>query len=309
MKQPDYRYLFGPVPSRRFGRSLGIDLTPHKTCSLDCVFCQLGRTRKKTVERREYVPTNAVIEEIRHWLQTDGEADYLTLSGSGEPTLHSDFGQVLEFLRSQPIPSVLLTNGTLLHLPEVRASASLANVVKVSLSAWNQQSFEWVNRPHETIEFNGLMDGFRQFRSEYDGQLWLEVFLLAGINAMPADVEKIARLARQLHPDRIHLNTIARPPAEDFAAAVPIEQLEELAGLFDPPAQIAAGLPVERTTEVKANEARILGMLRRRPCTIKQIEAAFGMHINEVSKILGQLIQQNRIRADLRDKDVYYTCR
>lgn len=309
MKQPEYRYLFGPVPSRRFGRSLGIDLTPHKTCSLDCVFCQLGRTPEKTIERRQYVPTEAVIEEIRHWLKNDGQADYLTLSGSGEPTLHADFGQVLEFLRDQPIPSVLLTNGTLLYLPEVRAAASLAKVVKVSLSAWNQQSFEWVNRPHKAIEFNGFMEGLRQFRSDYEGQLWLEVFLLSGINAMPVDVEKIARLARELHPDRIHLNTIARPPAEDFAAAVPIEQLEELAGLFDPPAQIAAGLPAQRTSEVKANEARILGMLRRRPCTIKQIEAAFGMHINEISKILGQLIHQDRIRADLRNKDVYYTYR
>jgi len=309
MKQPDYRYLFGPVPSRRFGRSLGIDLTPHKTCSLDCVFCQLGRTRKKTIERREYVPTKAVIEEIRDWLQTDGQADYLTLSGSGEPTLHSKFGQVLEFLCDQPIPSVLLTNGTLLHLPEVRASASFAKVVKVSLSAWNQQSFGWVNRPNKAIEFNMIMEGLRQFRSDYEGQLWLEVFLLSGINAMPADVEKIARLARQIHPERIHLNTIARPPAEDFAAAVSIEQLEELAALFDPPARIAAGLPVRRTIEVEVNEARILGMLKRRPCTIKQIEAAFGIHINEVSKILGQLIHRNRIRADLRNKDVYYTYR
>jgi len=308
MKQPDYRYLFGPVPSRRFGRSLGIDLIPHKTCSLDCVFCQLGRTGQKTIERRPYVPVEAVIEEIRHWLQTDGQADYLTLSGSGEPTLHSDFGQVLEFLRDQPIPSVLLTNGSLLHLPEVRTAASLAKVVKVSLSAWNRKSFEWVNRPHEAIEFNAYMEGLRKFRSEYKGQLWLEVFLLSGINAMPADVEKIARLAREVAPERIHLNTIARPPAEDFAAAVPIEQLEELAALFDPPAQIAAGLPLQRTTDVEVDEARILSMLKRRPCTIKQIEAAFGMHINEVSKILGQLIQQNRIRADRRDKEIYYTC-
>jgi len=309
MKPSDYRYLFGPVPSRRFGRSLGIDLTPHKTCCLDCVFCQLGRTERKTMSRRIYAPTDAVIDEIRIWLETDGEADYLTLSGSGEPTLHTDFGRVLAFLRQQTIPSALLTNGTLFSLPEVREAASLAHVVKVSLSAWDQQSFEWVNRPHRDIDFTATLKGLLQFRRKYDGQFWLEVFLLSGINAMPVHVRKIARLAQELHPDRIHLNTIARPPAEDFAAAVPMEQLEALAELFDPRAQIAADLPMQRSRQVIANEARILSMLKRRPCTIKQIEAAFGMHVNEVSKTLGHLMHANRIRADLGEREVYYTCR
>ena len=126
-----YRYLFGPVPSRRFGRSLGIDLTPHKTCSLDCVFCQLGRTAQPTLDRKVYVPTDAVIAEIDHWRHAGGRADYLTLSGSGEPTLHTEFGRVLAALAGQPIPSVLLTNGTLLDRPDVREAASLASVVKV----------------------------------------------------------------------------------------------------------------------------------------------------------------------------------
>jgi len=309
MKQPAYRYLFGPVPSRRFGRSLGIDLTPHKTCSLDCVFCQLGRTPQQTLERKTYVPTADVIDEIDHWLQTDGDADYLTLSGSGEPTLHAEFGQVLAFLRNHPIPSVLLTNGTLLNLPEVREAAALADVVKVSLSAWNQKSFEWVNRPHARLEFRSLIDGLKAFRSTFDGQLWLEVFLLYGINAMARDVEKIARLSRELKPDRVHLNTVARPPAEDFAAAVPMAQLAALCDLFDPPAQIAAGSDSRRSKTIEANEATILAMLRRRPCTIEHIEAAFGMHINEVSKYLGQLIKKDQIRSDRKNQAVYYAAK
>ncbi|MBC2711825.1 MAG: radical SAM protein [Desulfosarcina sp.] len=306
MKQPDYRYLFGPVPSRRFGRSLGIDLTPYKTCSLDCVFCQLGRTPKKTLERKAYVPTTDVIAEIDHWLKTDGEADYLTLSGSGEPTLHSEFGQVLAFLRDQPIPSVLLTNGTMLNLPEVQKAAALAHVVKVSLSAWDQKSFEWVNRPHRKIEFRSFFQGLKAFRAGFSGQLWLEVFLLSGINAMAKDVEKIAALSRELSPDRIHLNTIARPPAEDFAAAVSMERLEELTGLFDPPAQIAAVFSGERSKTIKANEETILAMLKRRPCTIKQIESAFGMHINEASKYLGLLMKSNQVCSERRKTAVYY---
>ncbi len=306
MKTPDYRYLFGPVPSRRFGRSLGIDLTPYKTCSLDCVFCQLGRTTDKTLVRKTYVPTAAVIGEIEHWLMAGGEADYLTLSGSGEPTLHDEFGQVLDALRATPIPSVLLTNGTLLHLPEVREAAALADVVKVSLSVWDQRSFEWVNRPHRHLAFDQLLDGMKQFRSRFNGRLWLEVFLLQGINAMRKDVEKIARLARDLLPDRVHLNTIARPPAEDFASAVPMPILEALCQLFDPPALIAADTRVHLSNGFKADPSAILAMLKRRPCTNEQIQAAFGLHINEVSKSLGRLMRHNLIRTDLKNDKIYY---
>ena len=307
MNTPHYHYLFGPVPSRRFGRSLGIDLTPLKTCTLDCVFCQLGRTTHITLDRDAYVPTSEVIQEIDQWLRCGIQTDYLTLAGSGEPTLHTPFGQILAFLRNQPTPSVLLTNGSLFHLPEVRNAACLASVVKVSLSAWDQHSFEWVNRPHRQLDFMTMLDGLRQFRKVFDGQLWLEVFLLAGINAMPKDVEKIARLARDLKPDRIHLNTIARPPAEDFAAAIPVTQLKQLARFFEPPARIAAGFKTAASPKTIADASSVLAMLERRPCTINQIEAAFDMHINEVSKILGHLMRSNRIRADLINKEVYYS--
>jgi wyosine [tRNA(Phe)-imidazoG37] synthetase (radical SAM superfamily) len=253
-----------------------------------------------------YVNTADVNAEIDHWLRTDGEANYLTLSGAGEPTLHKEFGRVLAHLRGQPIPSALLTNGTLLNLPEVREAAALAKVVKVSLSAWDQKSFEWVNRPHRQLTFDAFFEGLKQFRTDFKGQLWLEVFLLSGINAMAGDVEKIARLSHEIRPDRIHLNTIARPPAEDFAAAVPMSQLEALAGLFDPKAQIAVGITINRTNKPKVDETTILSMLKRRPCTIKQIETAFGLHINEVSKILGHLMQCNQVSADSKKQEVYY---
>jgi wyosine [tRNA(Phe)-imidazoG37] synthetase (radical SAM superfamily) len=258
------------------------------------------------MDREEYVPAAAVIGELETWLKSGIDADYLTLSGSGEPTLNTQFGQVLDYLRDKPVPSVLLTNGTLFYLPEVREAASLARVVKVSLNAWDQKSFEWVNRPHQNLDFMTIYEGLQKFRNAFDGQLWVEVFLLAGINAMAKDTEKIARLARDLKPARIHLNTIARPPAEDFAAPVPKAQLEKLAGLFEPPAQLAADFTPRRTSKTIADEASILAMLARRPCTMKQVEAAFGIHLNEVSKILGHLMRDERIRADIRNDDVYY---
>ena len=303
-----YKYLFGPVPSRRFGRSLGIDLTPFKTCSFDCVFCQLGHTTDKTLDRREYVPLEEVLSEIREWLKTDGDANYITLSGSGEPTLHLRFGEVLDFLRTNTtIPSVLLTNGTMLHLPEVREAALIADVVKVSLSAWDQASYRWINRPHDQLQFDRMFEGLKAFRDRFKGELWVEVFLVEGLNAIPADVRKIAALMPEIRPDRIHLNTAVRPPSEDFAAAVPMERIKALSYLFHPLAEVIPEFNAKHKVDVGLNREAIISMLQRRPCTSDQISEVFGMHRNEVAKYLGNMLRTNKIRAERRNNAVYYT--
>lgn len=303
----NYQYLFGPVPSRRLGRSLGIDLTPYKTCSLDCVFCQLGRTSVKTVKRREYVDTEGVLSELKDWLETDGQADYITLSGSGEPTLHSRFGEVLKFIRkNSTIPTVLLTNGTMLYLPEVRESAAHANVVKVSLSAWDQAPYEWVNRPHPQLPFDQQIEGQKTFRAQFKGQLWMEVFLIQGMNSISKDVRKIAALAKEIAPDRIQLNTAIRPPAEDFVMPLSEEQMSTLTHLFQPKGEIIAEFNTYRSRDVQATQNTILAMLRRRPCTAEQIANGFSMHINEVLKYLGILMHAGHISTERRDMAVYY---
>jgi wyosine [tRNA(Phe)-imidazoG37] synthetase (radical SAM superfamily) len=303
----NYRYLFGPVPSRRFGRSLGVDLTPRKTCSLNCVFCQLGPTPQTTVKRREYVPTADVLAELGDWLDSGGQADYISLAGSGEPTLHSGFGTVLRYIREHSdIPSALLTNSTLLHLPEVRAAAAGADVVKASLSAWNQASFGWVNRPDPHLRFDDILTGLQTFRAEYSGQIWLEVFLVGGMNATPADVRKIAALATTIAPNRIQLNTAVRPPAEEFATPLSPRQMEELALLFEPPAEVIAEFDRSTARRFEVNLESICAMLRRRPCTAGQIAQVFGLHPNEVAKYLGRLMREARIRSESRDGDVYY---
>lgn len=301
------KYLFGPVPSRRFGRSLGVDLTPYKTCSLNCVFCQLGRTTNQTVIRKEYVPTDAVIAEIEEWMKTDGRADYITLSGSGEPTLHLHFGEVLSFIRANSaIPAVLLTNGTLLHLPEVRDAASSADIVKVSLSAWDQASYGWVNRPDTQMEFTQLIEGQKAFRRQFQGELWMEVFLIWGMNAMAPDVIRIADLAEEKQPDRIQLNTAVRPPAEEYAGSLSRERLFSLSGLFRPAAEVIAEFSTEENPRLQANEETILVMLKRRSCTAAQIAKGFGMHLNEVLKYIGKLMRTGRIREERKSGTVYY---
>jgi wyosine [tRNA(Phe)-imidazoG37] synthetase (radical SAM superfamily) len=302
-----YHYLFGPVPSRRFGRSLGVDLTPRKTCTLDCVFCQLGRTTHKTLTRKEHVPVDAVLAELGTWIKENGKADYITLSGSGEPTLHSGFGEVLQFIRSHSsIPAVLLTNGTLLHLPEVQDAASYADIVKVSLSAWDQASFGWVNRPHPELSFDRMIEGQKAFRARFKGQMWLEVFLVAGMNSLPSDVAKIAGLVKAIRPDRIHLNTAVRPPSEDFAMPVPRERLESLIPLFYPKAEVIAEFEAKQRVEIQAAQEEIYSMLQRRPCTAQEIAETFTMHPNEVSKYLGKLLRENRIHAQVLNTLLYY---
>jgi wyosine [tRNA(Phe)-imidazoG37] synthetase (radical SAM superfamily) len=239
-------------------------------------------------------------------MKTDGNADVVTLSGSGEPTLHTGFGEVLHHLKQWSIPTVLLTNGTLLNIAEVREAAFKADIVKASLSAWHQPSFEWLNRPHPGLAFDRFREGIMRFRSRFKGKLWIEVFLVRGINSRPSCVEKIAAIVKEIKPDRIHLNTAVRPPAEDFAVALPEQRLKELIHLFEPTAEIIPQCHIDSTREIQADESIILAMLQRRPSTMEQIEKTFGMHVNEVSKCLGNLMRNNFVRAYYKNAEVYY---
>ena len=303
----NYKYIFGPVPSRRLGGSLGVDLTPFKTCSQNCVFCQLGQTTHRTVIRREYYPLDEIILELKDWIKSGAEADCITLSGSGEPTLHSGFGEILKFVKeNSEIPVAILTNGTLLNQPEVRDAACLADIVKVTLSASDQTSYEWVNRPHPELRFEQLIEGEKALRAQFEGELWLEIFLVSGMNAMPTEVKRIAGIASEIRPDRIHLNTSVRPPAEEFAAAVPMDRLNSLAGCFQPPAEPIAGYKGAQAAAKFSSQEAICGMLERRPSTAVEIAAASGLHVNAVLKHLGNLLQGNRIQVIRAGSAVFY---
>ena len=227
------------MPSRRLGRSLGVDLVPFKTCTYDCIYCQLGRTTCKTLERKEWVPMDAVLDELKQKLAC--RPDYITLSGSGEPTLYSRLGEIIEHIQAMTaVPVAVLTNGSLLWQKAVREEVALADVVLPSLDAPDPERFEFINRPHPEITFDRLMEGLAAFRREFSGQYWLEVMLLGGYTSLPAQVRQLAEWARRIQPDKVQLNTAVRPPAEDYAMAVPPERLAELARLFEPAAEVVA---------------------------------------------------------------------
>ncbi len=303
--------VFGPVPSRRLGHSLGIDLVPYKTCTYDCIYCQLGPTTCQTVTRTEYVPLAEVVAEMSDRLAQGVQADYITLSGSGEPTLYSRLGELVAALKAMTaVPVAVLTNGSLLSEPGVRAALAEADLVVPSLDAGDDATFQRVNRPHAAISFADMVDGLREFREGFSGQLWLEVFLLANITSTPSAVGKIAALAHRIRPHRVQLNTVARPPAESCAHAVSPASLQALAALFRPPAEVIAEYARTPGSPGEAGEAEVRALLARRPCTLDDIANGLGLHRNEVLKHLGHLLRQGRItRETVGGRDYYAAAR
>ncbi|MFH1743117.1 MAG: radical SAM protein [bacterium] len=308
MSESSTDYVFGPVPSRRLGRSLGIDLVPFKTCSYNCIYCQLGRTTCLTAERKEWVPADCVLEQVKRKLAGQVRADVVTFSGSGEPTLHSRIGDIIRGIKAiTEIPVVVLTNSSLLWQPEVRKDIRAADIVVPSLDAGDESTFSYVNRPHPDISFNLMLEGLRAFREEYTGQFWLEVFLLRGVTAIEAEVRKMAAIVEQLHPDRLQLNSVARPPAEEFAFAVPKERMIDLAALFGQEAEvISEDSHVFEQADFETCREDIRSLLLRRPCTIDDIAEGLGMHRDEVIKYVEELSSEGQVMQRRQDLATFY---
>ena len=268
-------YLFGPVPSRRYGRSLGIDLVPMKTCCYDCVFCQLGPTRTTTCERKEYVPLQDVFDALTAWLKRGEPVDILTLCGSGEPTLHSRFGDVLKWIADHTgKPSLLMSNGALYWDPEVRRQAALASRAKLSMHFWDEASFQTVVRPHGNLHFDRIYDGWRRFRDMYTGKLDVEFFALPGINDEPEQLDQIRRLLRDLAPDSVTVNSAERPPAYGLVKSVPPKQKDALRAFF---ADLAGEQHVNAYTTIEPySEEALIALARRHPLTPAQFARYFG---------------------------------
>jgi wyosine [tRNA(Phe)-imidazoG37] synthetase (radical SAM superfamily) len=296
--------VYGPVPSRRLGRSLGVDLVPLKTCTYDCVYCQLGRTTSKTVRRRRWVNPADVVAQVRERLGS--EPDVIALAGSGEPTLHSDLGEVIAGIKDvTEVPVAVITNGSLLGRADVRKGLADADIVLPSLDAPSEDLFERVNRPHESLHLAGLIDGLVSFRAGYSGEIWLEIMLLAGVTDPVSEVRRLAELAARIAPDRIQLNTAVRPPAESFVAPVDGAALGELAALFTPHAEVIADLPASAGDRVAA-EADVLELVSRRPCTVADIASGLGIHHGEALKAATALVNQGAAQLHAHEGRSFY---
>jgi wyosine [tRNA(Phe)-imidazoG37] synthetase (radical SAM superfamily) len=310
MERSAGKYIFGPVPSRRLGLSLGVDLVPHKVCTLDCAYCQVGRTTDQRVERGDFVPVEEVIAELGEALARGPRPDYVTLSGSGEPTLNARLGEIIDRIHAMTdVPVAIITNGTLLTDPAVRREVARADLVVPSLDAGDEKVYRRLKRPaaEHGLTLAALVDGLVAFRREFRGPLWLEVFFVAGVNDTPDQVEKLRRLIERIGPDRVQLNTAARPPAEAGVEAVPPERLAEIAAGLGPRAEVIAPFKGQADRAAGGLQAEaVLAMIRRRPVTAEDIAAGLGAHPAEVVKALGLLLESRRIRRTDRGGKSYF---
>lgn len=254
------QYVFGPVPSRRLGCSLGVDTVPLKTCNWNCVYCQLGRTRPFTTRRGPLSSTDVVLGEVKEALDGLGgrSLDWITFVGSGEPLLDIAVGDQVKCIKQMTdVPVAILTNGSLLQLPEVRSEILAADAVLPSLDAGSPALYRRINRPHPSLGFHEFIEGLVAFRKEFAGKLWVEVMLVGGVNDRPEALADLARILDRIHPDAIHLNTPVRPPAEAWVRPPSSEQLAEAVDLFG---RVAKALPpsleAERSSEVLPGERR-----------------------------------------------------
>lgn len=308
--EKSFHYLFGPVPSRRLGRSLGVDLIPFKTCTMDCTYCQLGETPCAVSERGDYVPMQDVLNELDRWLEADGQADHITLAGSGEPTLHTHFGDVFRWTKEHTeIQSVLLTNGTLLHDAKVREDAVMADKVKVTLSAWDEESFQHIHRPAKGVNFDLLVKGEQAFRHEYLGELSVEVFIIDGVNSQFSDVRKIAEVVNSINPDRIDINTAVRPPAESSVRPSSAEHLQAIAELFGPNASVTAAFKKQGFQSLDISEEALVGLIKRHPATCSQLAGEFNLPEDKMFKTLKGMVSVGLLFDEQRDGEAYFFCR
>ncbi len=305
----NFRYLYGPVPSRRLGRSLGIDLVPHKICTYNCIYCQIGKTTEKTLIRKEYIPVKDILEEVRKFLKKETSSiEHLSLSGSGEPTLHSKIDSIIRGIKTiTSIPVAVITNGSLLYEKEVRASLLQADVVLPSLDAASEEAFEKINRPHPGISVDQVIEGLVEFRKVYKGQIWLEILFCRGINDHQSELLLMKRAIDRIRPDLIHLNTVVRPPFEKWAVPLNQEEMEAMRTFFGERASIISEFdrhPPAMTEKDMKEE--ILKILKRRPLSLTDLSKGMGIREDEIEKYIQPLVSEGKIHARSFGNSIYY---
>ena len=301
-------YIFGPVPSRRLGLSLGVDLVPLKTCTFDCIYCELGRTNHKTKERREYHPAAAIVTELQSYLeQAETLPDYITLAGSGEPTLNIGIGQIINAIKQiSQVPVAVLTNGSLLFLPEVREALVNADLVLPSLDSASPGIFRAINRPVAGFDLGQIIAGQEAFRQMFGGQIWLEIMLLRGMNDDPAELEKLRQVIARLRPDRVQLNTGVRPVVEDYAVPLTPEQMAAAAAFLEEGVEVIAEFDPATHAKLTLSDADFLETLARRPMTAQDLSKVLARPLAEVLKRLNQLKNRGLITYNLHHHQGFY---
>lgn len=299
-------HIFGPVPSRRLGRSLGIDVIPAKTCSFDCIYCESGPTTHLTVERESFADPAEVLRQLDDFFHRfPNGTDVITFSSAGEPTLYLHLGELISHIRRKypAIPLIVLTNGSLLWDPAVRKDLLKASRVVPSLDAVTPEIFRRINRPHPSINIPLILEGLRAFRRDYKGQLHLEIMLASGVNNSMEELAALAREIEDIRPDKIELNTVIRPPARTGTSGLSNAQMEKASSCFPQELTQIIGVFNAPGQDISTDDLgdRILQTIERRPCTIPELAASLGVQEDKLEIESRKLEEQNKLERRLFD--------
>jgi len=316
-------FFFGPVNSRRLGRSLGLDILPSKICSMDCLYCEVGRSPSTTCERREYIPVaqiHAAIDTLAKEKNATGwdGVDVVTVTASGEPTLHSALGEIIAHLKEAvPRPIALLTNGSLCHLPEVRNELSACDILVPSLDAATEHSFQAINRPDRNIDLDRLIGGLTDLSREYSGTFLLEILVADAINDSAEEMAALAQAIKKINPTRLQLHTVSRPPAYSTIKPVSNQRLQELDLFFNTilPGKVDCFLradthkkkPHKKSEAGKPTKEEILKLLQRRPSTAQDIAYGMSVSLDAVQSALQELLKTHDIYSRKRGKETFFS--
>ncbi len=306
------KHIFGPVLSRRLGLSLGVDLIPFKTCSYNCVYCECGSTTDKTITRQDFFPAEDVMAELREVFTARPHLNTVTLAGSGEPTLSRSLGPVIAFVKREYPEYILsvLTNGSLMTDAGVREELLPADRVIPTLTSVHQETFERIHRPHRSLRIEAIIEGFIRFRKMYDGALWLEMFVIPGVNTTDTELVGLKAAIERINPDLVQLNTLDRPPSEGWVEAATDIELERVRDVLGKSGVEIVGRkhPVSRETRVTVDVTDLIrATLSRRPSTVEDLVQTTGMSGGEVVKILRMLERNGEVSSQRGTRGIFYT--
>jgi wyosine [tRNA(Phe)-imidazoG37] synthetase (radical SAM superfamily) len=301
------RHVFGPVPSRRLGYSLGVDIIPPKHCTYDCIYCQIGKTTDKEIERKSFYDPELVADEVARKV-TSAHVDVITFSGSGEPTLNSDLGTMIRKVKEKvATPVAVITNGSLLYDRDVRLDLAEADMVLPSLDAVTEEVFQRINRPHPLLDIRKIIEGVKEFRAECTKPIWLEIMLIKNVNDDPDELKKMVKIVSMLNVDRIQLNTVMRPPSEETALRLEEGDLQAICKLFGPRCEVICSF--ERTEEMPAQAdwtEIILETLRRRPLTLDDVVRTTSLSRFQAGTRLKAMEDEGLVRSYVLGDDLFY---
>ncbi|MCM8787949.1 MAG: radical SAM protein [Candidatus Omnitrophica bacterium] len=288
-------YFYGPVPSRRLGLSLGVDIVKKKTCSFDCIYCQLGRTTNKTIERQSFIDFKKFRLQLKKIIKKNPSIDYITISGSGEPTLNKDLGKIIKAIKritKNKYPVCVITNSSLLHLKEVRDDLQLSDLIIPSLDAADAKTFYKIDRPLACVKFKKITEGLISLRKEFKGKIWLEIVLVGGINDTIEQARKFKKLIEIIKPDKVQLNIPIRPSATKIKLP-PKEKIYQFKKNIGQDVEIIFNYKGKKQKKLeKAIEFQILNYLKRRPATLKDLKVCFNLGLTTLKKYLKKILNK-----------------